>query len=442
MSQSGMSPEEGHADGRGPGFDPAADVSHRTLRERRPTSQAGRWVPALLVLTLVLAGVAAAVAAMRPASPAEPAAAHPTGRHHDPAAPPVSRPAAATSQPATSQPEQRCDPTVAVTQLPLRRRLAQLVMVGVDPSGSDQARRVVAAEQVGGIFIGGESTGLLTGGAVANVQEVASLGLLVAVDEEGGRVQRFDRIAGSLPSARRMAATMTPQQVRELARRRGAILRASGVTVDFAPSVDVSDQPTGAVIGDRSFAPDPELVVRYAGAFADGLRDADVLPVFKHFPGHGHASGDSHKSTATTPALAELERVDLLPYRRLLGAGLEAVMVGHLDVPGLTTPSTPASISPAAVGLLRNELGYHGLVFSDDLAGMRAISDRVDLPEAVRQSLAAGVDMALWTSVGRLGEVLDHLEQAVGIGALPQSRVDEAAARVLQAKGIDPCRLS
>jgi beta-N-acetylhexosaminidase len=346
-------------------------------------------------------------------------------------------------RPAATSPgaEQRCDPLAAVGQLPLRRRLAQLVMVGVDPSGPGRAREVVAAEQVGGIFIGGTATGLLSGGALAEVHRVAELPLAVAVDEEGGRVQRIDQIAGSIPSARRMAATLTPQQVEELARERGTRLRASGVTIDFAPTVDVSSQPDGDVIGDRSFAADPAVVVRYAGAFARGLRSAGVLPVFKHFPGHGRAEGDSHTGAATTPPVAELRRSDMVPYRHLLGTGADAVMIGHLDVPGLTAPSAPASISPAAVAMLREEFGYRGLVISDDLGAMRAITDRVDLPEAVRRSLAAGVDLALSMTGDRIGEVLDHLEQAVATGALSRSRIDEAVVRVLNAKGVDPCLL-
>jgi len=395
------------------------------------------WAGTVLVLVVLLAGalVAGAVAVIRDTPPDERAATSP------PQTPPPETPSRETSAQHMPQREQRCDPTAAIEQLPLRRRLGQLVMVGVDPAGPRQARKIVATEQVGGIFVGGTAAGLLTGGALAEVQAIAELPVAVAVDEEGGRVQRFDEIAGPIPSARQMAATLTPQQVHQLARERGARLRASGVTVNFAPTLDVSDQHDDETIGDRSFAADPEVVVRYADAFASGLREADVLPVFKHFPGHGRADGDSHDGAVTTPPVTELARRDLLPYRRLLGGRPAAVMVGHLDVPGLTAPSVPASISPAAVTLLRNEFGHRGLVISDDLGAMRAISDRVDLPEAVRQSLAAGVDVALWTTADPPGAVLDHLEQAVASGALPHAQVDAAALRVLQAKGIDPCRL-
>ena len=336
----------------------------------------------------------------------------------------------------------RCTQESTIAQLPIRRRLAQMIMVGVDARGPREALAVVASEQVGGIFLTGSATGLLSGGALQQVQDAAAVTVAVAVDDEGGRVQRIDALDGTLPSARSMAANLTVEQVYELAVERGHQLLARGVTVDFAPSVDVSSQPSNAVIGDRSFGSDPETVTRYAGAFAQGLRDAGVLPVLKHFPGHGRATGDSHRSAVSTPPLSELHNVDLLPYRHLLDARPAAVMVGHLDVPGLTEPGTPASISPAALALLRDQLRFDGMVVTDDLGAMAAITDRVDLPEAVRRSLAAGVDMTLWITTDRLAEVLDHLERSVASGSLPESRVNNAVAHVLAAKTVDLCSRS
>ncbi|MGH3835975.1 MAG: glycoside hydrolase family 3 N-terminal domain-containing protein [Pseudonocardiaceae bacterium] len=344
-------------------------------------------------------------------------------------------------EPAPPSEPVRCAQESAIAQLPLRRRLAQLLMVGVDARGPREALAVVTSEQVGGIFLAGNATGLLSDGALEQVQAAAVLPVAVAVDDEGGRVQRIDTLDGELPSARTMAANLPVQQVYELAVKRGSQLRARGVTVDFAPSVDVSSQPDGAVIGNRSFSRDPTIVARYAGAFARGLRDAGVLPVFKHFPGHGRATGDSHRGAVRTPPLTELREVDLLPYRQLLDGQPAAVMVGHLDVPRLTEPGTPASLSPAALALLRDQLGFDGLVVTDDLGAMAAVTDRVDLPSAVRQSLAAGVDMALWITTDRLAEVLDHLVQAVAAGSLPESRVNNAVAHVLAAKAVDLCSL-
>lgn len=332
-------------------------------------------------------------------------------------------------------PPSRCPGMVAA--MPPRDRLAQRLMVGVDASKPDSAVAVVVADHVGGIFLGGNATSLLRGDALARVQAAAgAIPVAVAVDDEGGRVQRLDDLIGSMPSARTLAATRDPAQVRALAAERGRAMRARGVTVDLAPVLDVGGQPAGAVIGDRSFGDDPERVAEYAGAFAAGLRDAGVLPVLKHFPGHGRAVGDSHRGRVSTPPVAALRAVDLQPYRALLKAKGQpvAVMVGHLDVPGLTGDE-PATLSPAGYRLLRQELGFTGLVLTDDLGAMRAISNRYELPEAVLAALRAGADMALWTtnpSSARITQILDRLEAAAAAGELPDS--DNAVARVLAAK--------
>ncbi|MFE9747880.1 glycoside hydrolase family 3 N-terminal domain-containing protein [Saccharothrix saharensis] len=355
-------------------------------------------------------------------------------------------PSTASSQPSPSPsssstsavepPPPVVDPCAAkIAAMPLRARLAQLVVVGVDPRGPEDALAVVRNEQVGGIFIGGDDVGLLSAGALAPVHAAAALPLTVAVDDEGGRVQRLDALDGSLPSARRMAADLSPDQVRDVARKRGLALRERGVTTDLAPVLDTSGQPDRTVIGDRSFSPDPNTALGYALAFAGGLHDAGVTPVVKHFPGHGNTSGDSHLGAVTSPPLDALRGTDLVPYRHLPEFGDVVVMLGHIDVPGLTG-GVPATLSPAAYALLRGEFGFTGPAMTDDLGAMRAVTDRVGLPEAVTQALAAGADIALWSSGGRVTEVLTHLEGAVASGALPAARVDEAVHRVLAAKQV------
>ncbi|PPK68972.1 beta-N-acetylhexosaminidase [Actinokineospora auranticolor] len=325
-----------------------------------------------------------------------------------------------------------CDPVIS--GLTPRQRLAQVLMMGVDPKGPEDARAAVA-EGIGGIFVGGNPTALLVDGRLPAVAAGSALPLIVAVDDEGGRVQRVDELDGDLPSARQMAATMTVDQVRALARDRAARLTARGVTLDFAPVVDLTAAPDRTVIGDRSFSPDPDTAIRYAGAFADGLRDGGMLPVLKHFPGHGRATGDSHGGRVTTPPLDELRGSDLRPYRELPARGPVAVMVGHLDVPGLTG-DLPASLDPAVYRLLREDLGFDGLTFTDDLGAMRAISDRYDLPEAVLRAFAAGADVPFWSSGGRLPEILTRLEAAVTAGELPTYRVVDSLRRVLRYKRV------
>jgi beta-N-acetylhexosaminidase len=314
-----------------------------------------------------------------------------------------------------------------------REQLAQLVVVGVEGTDARDAVKAVSSEQVGGIFIGGNKTALLQNNALDEVQRAAKIPVSVAIDEEGGRVQRIDDLDGSIPSARQMAATMTPKQVRDLGKKRGEQMKARGVTVDYAPDTDVSDEADDEVIGDRSFSADPEKARTYALQFAAGLSAAGVQPVLKHFPGHGHGTGDSHKGTVLTPPLDQLRKVDLRPYLDIGEYGQVGVMVGHLDVPGLTG-DLPASLSPAAYQLLRDDYHFTGPAITDDVGAMKAITAQYSLPVAVLKALQAGADQVLWSSGGKLAPVLDRLAQALASGELPAARVQEALGRVLGAK--------
>ena len=321
-----------------------------------------------------------------------------------------------------------------------RDKLAQLLMVGV--TGADDARAVVDNQHVGGIMIGSWTDLSMTGQPLADIAGSAGpLPLAVSVDEEGGRVSRLAKLIGAQPSPRVLAQTMTPDEVRGIAFQRGQAMRNLGVTIDFAPVVDVTEESDDEVIGDRSFGSDPAQVVAFAGAYAQGLRDAGVLPVLKHFPGHGHASGDSHEGGVVTPPLDELRTSDLIPYQTLTTEAPVAVMVGHMEVPGLTG-DVPASLSAAAYGLLRSGgyggPGFGGLVYSDDLSSMGAINQRYGVADAVLKALQAGADVALWVTTDEVPAVLDGLEKALAAGDLSQGRVDEAVLRVAGQKGPNP----
>lgn len=328
-----------------------------------------------------------------------------------------------------------------VTALPPRDKLAQLLMVGV--KNADDARAVVANYHVGGIFIGSWTDLSIFDGPLAGITaNPGPLPLAVSVDEEGGRVSRLKKLIGPSPSARELGQTRTPEQVHDLALTRGQAMKKLGITVDFAPVADVSDAPDDSVIGDRSFSSDPATVTAYAGAYADGLREAGLLPVLKHFPGHGHGSGDSHTGGVSTPPLADLQGNDLAPYRTLTKAKPVAVMVGHLEVPDLTG-SDPASLNRAAVQLLRTGTGYgadpfDGPIFSDDLSSMAAISDRFGVSEAVLRTLQAGTDIALWVTTDEVPAVLDRLDKALAGGELKMTDVDASLARVAAVKGHSP----
>ena len=402
---------------------PAAGSSAR--RSRAPWIIAG--VVALVILLIVAAiGIRAVV------------------KHHTSPKASSTPQSALTSKPAAAPAPPVCgDPAAIPDAVPdLRDKLAQLLMVGV--KNADDARAVVTDYHIGGIFIGSWTDLTIFNGPLADIAANAGpLPLAVSVDEEGGRVSRLKSLIGTSPSPKELAQTQTTQQVHDLALQRGQAMKKLGITIDFAPVVDVTDAPDDSVIGDRSFGSDPKVVTAYAGAYAQGLRDAGLLPVLKHFPGHGHGSGDSHKGGVVTPPLSQLQTSDLVPYQTLVTESPVAVMVGHLQVPDLTVGDDPASLSRAAVQLLRTGTGYggppfNGPVFSDDLSSMAAISDRFGVAEAVLRALQAGTDMALWVTTDQVPAVLNRLQNAVSAGELPMSAVNESLVRVSAMKGQSP----
>ncbi|HJT95323.1 MAG TPA: glycoside hydrolase family 3 N-terminal domain-containing protein [Mycobacterium sp.] len=352
-----------------------------------------------------------------------------------PQAPVDAPPPAAPGAPACGQGQ------ALLASMSTRDKLAQLLMVGV--TGAADARAVVDTHHVGGIMVGSwTDLSMLSDGSLAGIAASAGpLPVAVSVDEEGGRVSRLAGLIGSQPSPRVLAQTHTPEEVYGIALQRGQAMRGLGITVDFAPVVDVTSDADDTVIGDRSFGADPTIVTDYAGAYARGLRDAGVLPVLKHFPGHGHGSGDSHDGSVVTPPIADLQNNDLIPYRTLTTQAPVGVMVGHMQVPGLTG-SDPASLSPAAYALLRSGdyggPGFNGPVFTDDLSSMRAISDSFGVAEAALRGLQAGADTALWVTTGEVPAVLDRLEKALAAGELTMSGVDASVLRMAAVKGPNP----
>ena len=230
---------------------------------------------------------------------------------------------------------------------------------------------------------------------VAAIHAARSPPLLVAVDHEGGRVQRFREGFSALPSARRIGREfdLAEKNGLALAREMGwlmaAELGACGVDLSFAPCVDIDHGVS--FITDRAFHSRPQAVSHLASAYIQGMREAGMAATAKHFPGHGAVTADSH---ATLPVdrreLADLDG-DLMPYRRLIPNGLPAVMVGHLLFPAVD--ARPASFSPRWVGqVLRGELRFQGAVFTDDLSMGGAVACG-DIVTRAQQALAAGCDM-------------------------------------------------
>ncbi|MDU0479117.1 glycoside hydrolase family 3 N-terminal domain-containing protein [Staphylococcus chromogenes] len=315
-----------------------------------------------------------------------------------------------------------------------REQVASLMMVGV--KNFDDAR--FALDQgAGGIFIGSwTDPALLTqpGRDLTALREVVQRPFSVSIDAEGGRVQRQPALFGSVPSPRSLAGSTSPEETQRIAYDLGTRLRSAGVTVDFAPVLDVDARKDHSAIGDRSFSPDPHVAATYGAAFAHGLSDAGVRPVYKHFPGHGRASGDSHFQSVTAPPLADVQAVDLAPYGPALRQAPGGVMMGHVQVPGLGD-GAPSSINPAAYAMLRagdypGGSPFQGVIYTDDLSGMKAISSRMRTPEAATAALRAGADCALWISTADLVAAIDAADRAVTSGDYSQRQMLDSVMRL------------
>lgn len=318
----------------------------------------------------------------------------------------------------------------------VREKAASLMVVGVSDFDSALAALNLG---VGGIIVPSWADPALfteEGRNIHALREIVGRPFTVAIDFEGGRVQRHTDVFGAFPSPREMTG-MSPEEVRGMAYDIGTSLRTHGVTVDYAPLLDV-DVVGLEIMGDRSFGSAPEAAAGYGISFARGLADAGVTPTFKHFPGHGQASADTHLAEAVTPHLDELKQIDLLPYGEAIPAVPQAsVMMGHMIVPGLGDGQTPSTLNPAAYQLLRSGdypggVPFHGVAVTDDLSGMRAITERMSTAEAVTSAISAGADQALWSSGRDVEFAIDGVVGAVESGEIPGERIDSAAARVQQ----------
>lgn len=309
-----------------------------------------------------------------------------------------------------------------------RRQLAASVLMPPAVNYDDALAKLQAG--AGGIFIPSWADPALLsepGRDINALRAAVGRDFQVSIDFEGGRVQRFSEILGEHPAPAQMAAEHSPEEVEQMGAEIGRVLKEHGINVDFAPVLDV-DGGELEVVGDRSFSTDPKLAGEYGAAFARGLESAGVKAVFKHFPGHGRASGDTHLGEAVTPPLEELYGHEFVPFQEAIPAAPAAgLMMGHLVVPGLGDGQTPASINPAAYQLAREQLHYGGPIYTDDIGGMASIADTMNVPQAVVAALASGADMPLWSTDAEFPAAVDAVVAALDDGTLTDAQLQASA---------------
>ena len=283
---------------------------------------------------------------------------------------------------------------------------------------------------LGGVTLFADNVGDADGAAQLNAALRADAPeLLVSIDEEGGDVTRLEAARGSsFPGALALGVVDDVELTREVAAAIAAALARAGVNLNLAPVADVNTNPDNPVIGVRSFGADAALVARHVAAFVEGTQRQGVAACAKHFPGHGDTAIDSHRAL---PVVGGDVETALAPFRAAVAAGVQAVMTAHVVVPGFG--EAPATVSRELLtGLLREQLGFRGLVVSDALE-MGALSTTIGVEEGAVQAIAAGVDaLCLGRGVGEggAGAVLAALVAAVESGRLAPERLAEAGARV------------
>jgi beta-N-acetylhexosaminidase len=362
-----------------------------------------------------------------------------------------------STQPSVSPPPST-SPTATPTSQPsatpgpsLRDKIGQMLLVGFRGLTVEEASEIAADirdRNLGGVLLfdtdqpthsavrNVESPAQLTA-LVAGLQALATTPLVVAIDEEGGLVARLDQRHGFPPTV--SAATLGAENDVAVTRAAGdqiaATLASVGVNLNLAPVVDLNVNPTNPIIGalGRSFSADPDIVTAQAEAFIEGHRAAGVWTTLKHFPGHGSSTGDTH--LGVVDVTATWSAVELDPFRNIIRDALaDAVLTAHVFNATLD-PDNPATLSqPTITGILREQLGWDGLVISDDMQ-MGAIRQAYGYPDAVRLAILAGVDVLTIAQQqvyepGIVAQTIDLIEGMVTDGSLTEARIDESYARI------------
>lgn len=329
----------------------------------------------------------------------------------------------------------------------LEQKIGQLMIIGFDgPTVDPDLRRMITDYHIGGVILFARNiqsprqVAALTNELQTIAIESGHPGLFIAIDQEGGPVARLTEDKGftEFPSAMALTATGDPQNAYRMAAAMAVEMRAIGINIDFAPDLDVNNNPANPIIGIRSFSSDPARVAEYGLAFSKGLQDNGVLAFGKHFPGHGDTGVDSHIDLPLVPHdRARLDQIELVPFRAFAQAQYAGIMTAHITFPAIDpTPGLPATLSrPTLTGLLREELGYNGLIVTDSLE-MGALTESGYPPEdGAPLALAAGADLLLFNRDHAMHrQVFANLVQAVRDGKISQEQVDASARRILQAK--------
>ncbi len=339
-----------------------------------------------------------------------------------------------------------------LSRLTLEQKVGQLMMIDVAGLTFDEGlREMLEKHQVGGVIFFARNVespaqvAQLTNELQTSALKGSGIGLFVAIDQEGGRVARLTANKGftEFPGAMALSAAASNQaraadQVHQVGEAMAVEMRAVGINTDFAPDLDVNNNPANPVIGVRSFGSDPQRVAALGTAFIDGLQGKGVLAFGKHFPGHGDTGTDSHLDLPVVKhSRARLEVVEFVPFKAAIAANAAGIMSAHISFPTIDdTPGLPATLSAKVLtGLLRDELRFTGLIATDSLEMGALGRSGFPPPCAAARALQSGADLLLFNSGHKVHQaVIAEIIAEVRDGTIPLSRLNDAVRHVLRAK--------
>ena len=323
--------------------------------------------------------------------------------------------------------------------LSLKEKVGQLFICGFHgQESSEDIRKLIEEYSLGGViyFRRNLKDSSQVEALSKSLQERAKIPLFISIDQEGGMVVRLEEGVSVMPGAMAIGAAGRPDWAYEAAFLSGAELREIGINMNFAPCLDVNNNPANPVIGVRSYGERPESVAALGVAALTGYQASGVAAVAKHFPGHGDTAADSHHELPVVPhGRDRLDSVELLPFRSAISSGVDAIMTAHVVFPAYEPDGVPATLSRRILtGLLREQLGYRGVIVTDCLE-MNAISETIGVASGAVEAIKGGADLVLVSHrLDRQVAALEAVYDAVLAGEIPESRVNEAVERIWSLK--------
>ncbi|WP_315121666.1 beta-N-acetylhexosaminidase [uncultured Clostridium sp.] len=328
-----------------------------------------------------------------------------------------------------------------IKNLTLEEKIGQMFIMKIEGQEvNENTVKLITEDKIGGVILfqnnikdSSQLVKLINSIKKYNVEN--PIPLFISIDEEGGRVTRMPKEVRKLPSSRQIGRAGSKDVAYNVGLTVGEELRNFGINMNFAPVMDINNNPANKVIGDRAFGDNPQTVSELGIEVMKGLKNAEVIPALKHFPGHGDTSVDSHEDLPIiNKDIESLEKFEMLPFKKGIEEGADVIMIAHILLPQLDKEN-PSTLSPVIIkDILREKFGFQGVVITDDIS-MKAISNKYGVGESALKALKAGSDIVLSCyTPDKQEEMINFIKKSVKDGTLSEEEIDEKLYRILKLK--------